>query len=106
MKEKVKMKILKAKTSHPNKEVFKISELTYNTTSTPMAQALIETLENNLNNPIEVVIHLKSDKVRYGSMGYPYIEKKYSVKKGSSRINYALENGYTHIEGIIVESYV
>ena len=47
-----------------------------------------------------------SDEVRYGSMGYPYVEKKYSVKKGSSRINYALENGYTHIEGIIVESYV
>ena len=34
VKEKVKMKILKAKTSPPNKEVFKISELTYNTTST------------------------------------------------------------------------
>ena len=102
MKEKVKMKILKAKTSHPNKEVFKISELTYNTTSTPMAQALIETLENNLNNPIEVVIHLKSDKVRYGSMGIPYIEKRYSVTKGSQRVIAAKELGYSHIEGILV----
>jgi hypothetical protein len=67
-----------------------------------MAQALIETLENNLNNPIEVVIHLKSDKVRYGSMGIPYIEKRYSVTKGSQRVIAAKELGYTHIEGILV----
>ena len=102
MKEKVKMKILKAKTSHPNKEVFKISELTYNNTSTPMAQALTETLKDNLNNPIEVILHLKNSKVRYGSMGIPYIEKRYSVKKGNQRVIAAKELGYTHIEGIIV----
>ena len=57
---------------------------------------------NNLNNPIEVVIHLKSDKVRYGSMGIPYIEKRYSVTKGSQRVIAAKELGYTHIEGILV----
>ena len=43
----------------------------------------------NLINPIEVILHLKSSKLRYGSMGIPYIEKRYSVKKGSQRVTAA-----------------
>jgi hypothetical protein len=37
-----------------------------------------------------------------GAAGHPYIEKPYSVYKGSQRIQAALQLGYTHIEGIIV----
>ena len=35
-------------------------------------------------------------------MGIPYIEKRYSVKKGSQRVTAAKKMGYTHIEGIVV----
>ena len=91
-----------AKTSHPQKQTFLISDLKY-IKKRPWP-SLVQ--GEQMQDPIEIIQHSMSDKVRYGSMGYPYIEKKYSVKKGSSRINYALENGYTHIEGIIVESYV
>ena len=99
MKEKVKMKVLKAKTSHQDKEVFRISELTYIKNSQPLID-LINGKE--LVDPIEVVLHLKNSKVRYGSMGIPYIEKRYSVKKGSQRVAAAKQLGYTHIEGIII----
>ena len=100
MKEKVKMKkILKAKTSHPDKEIFRISELT----TIDNSQPLREILEGaDLIDQIEVIIHLKSQKLRYWSMGIPYIEKRYSVKKGSQRVAAAKELGYTHIEGILV----
>ena len=99
MKEKVKMKVLKAKISHPNKEIFRISELTFIKDSKPLKELLDS---EQLINPIEVILHLKSSKLRYGSMGIPYIEKRYSVKKGSQRIQAAKQLGYTHIEGIVV----
>lgn len=99
MKEKVKMKILKAKISHPNKEVFRISELIFVKNSKPLKELING---EQLINPIEVILHLKSNKLRYGSMGIPYIEKRYSVKKGSQRVVSAQQLGYTHIEGIIV----
>ena len=51
--------------------------------------------------PIQVVRHEVFDKVRYGASGVPYKEKKWSVFKGSQRIQAALKLGYTHIEGII-----
>ena len=35
-------------------------------------------------------------------MGIPYIEKRYSVKKGSQRVAAAKKLGYTHIEGVII----
>ena len=99
MKEKVKMKVLKAKISHPNKEIFRISELTFIKNSKPLKELLNG---EQLINPIEVILHLKSSKLRYGSMGIPYIEKRYSVKKGSQRVVSAQKLGYTHIEGIVV----
>ena len=104
MKEKVKMKkILKAKTSHPDKEIFRISELT----TIDNSQPLREILEGaDLIDPIEVIIHLKSQKLRYGSMGIPYIEKRYSVKKGSQRVAAAKELGYTHIECTIIPTFI
>ena len=93
------MKVLKAKTSHQDKEVFRISELITIKNSKPLKELLNG---EELINPIEVILHLKSSKLRYGSMGIPYIEKRYSVKKGSQRVVAAQKLGYTHIEGIIV----
>ena len=99
MKEKVKMKVLKAKTSHQDKEVFRISELTTIKNSKPLKELLNG---QELINPIEVIIHLKNSKLRYGSMGIPYIEKRYSVVRGSQRVEAAKRLGYTHIEGVLV----
>ena len=55
-----------------------------------------------MNEPIEVIKHTISPVPRRGAGGTLYIEKQYSIKRGSSRINYALVNGYDAIEGIIV----
>ena len=93
------MKVLKAKTSHQDKEVFRISELTTIKNSKPLEELLNG---QELIDPIEVIIHLKNSKLRYGSMGIPYIEKRYSVKKGSQRVAAAKKLGYTHIEGVII----
>jgi len=35
-------------------------------------------------------------------MGIPYIEKNYSVWRGSQRVQAAKQLGYTHIEGVII----
>jgi len=92
------MKILKAKTSHPKKQIFQISDLTYIKSMTPLKE-LINGEE--MIDPIQVNRHEIFDKVRYGANGVPYKEKTFSVYKGSQRIQAALQLGYTHIEGII-----
>jgi hypothetical protein len=56
----------------------------------------------DMNEPIQVIKHTINNISRVGANGMPYIEKQYSVFKGSQRIKAALELGYTHIEGIIV----
>tara|TARA_B100001093_G_C26411425_1_gene835752 strand:+ start:364 stop:651 length:288 start_codon:yes stop_codon:yes gene_type:complete len=93
------MKVLKAKISHPNKEVFRISELTIVNNSKPLKE-LVE--GEQLINPIEVILHLKSNKIRMGAQGIPYKEKRYSISRGSQRVEAAKKLGYTHIEGIII----
>jgi len=93
------MKILKAKKDHQNKQIFQISDLTYIKSSNPLKELLNG---QDMNDPIEVIKHTISDKPRMGVAGIPYIEKQYSVYKGSQRITAALQLGYTHIEGIIV----
>jgi len=55
-----------------------------------------------MNEPIQVIKHTINSVSRVGANGMPYVEKQYSVFKGSQRIKAALELGYTHIEGIIV----
>tara|TARA_B100000073_G_scaffold319312_1_gene298109 strand:- start:385 stop:600 length:216 start_codon:yes stop_codon:yes gene_type:complete len=55
-----------------------------------------------LINPIEVQEHILSEVPRYGAMGIPYIEKQYSVWRGSQRVQAAKQLGYTHIEGVII----
>ena len=92
------MKVLKAETSHPKKQIFQISDLTYIKSMTPLKE-LLEGEE--MLYPIQVVRHEVFDNVRYGASGVPYKEKNWSVFKGSQRIQAALKLGYTHIEGII-----
>jgi len=55
-----------------------------------------------MNDPIEVIEHNISNTPRQGANGVVYKEKKYSIYKGSSRINAAVELGYDAIEGIII----
>ena len=92
---------MKAKISHPQKQTFLISELKYIKKRPWPSLMQGETMQD----PIHVIKHFVSDKPRKGAGGVEYVEKKYSVKKGSSRINAALLKGYNAIEGIIVESY-
>ena len=101
-----KTKILKAKTSHPKIQTFLISDLTY-IHKTPYPNTLPEEqrntwLSDGMNDPIHVIRHSISSTPRMGAGGQLYIEKQYSTIKGSSRINYALANGYDAIEGIII----
>ena len=60
-------------------------------------------LNDGMNDPIHVIRHSISSTPRMGAGGQLYIEKQYSVKRGSSRISYAVENGYDAIEGIIID---
>ena len=92
------MKVLKAKTSHPKKQIFQISDLTYIRSMTPLKELLNG---EEMIDPIQVVKHEILNEARYGASGVPYKEKRWSVYKGSQRIQAALKLGYTHIEGII-----
>ena len=92
------MKVLKAKTSHPKKQIFLISDLTY-IKKRPWPSLLSG---EEMNDPIEVIEHNISNTPRQGANGTIYKEKKYSIYKGSSRINAAVELGYDAIEGIII----
>ena len=56
-----------------------------------------------MNDPIHVIRHSIGSNKRMGAGGTLYIEKQYSVKRGSSRISYAVMNGYDAIEGIIID---
>ena len=100
------MKVLKAKISHPKKQIFQISDLTY-IKKNPYPDSLdiskIDTwMKDGMNDPIEIIKHEISETPRKGANGVEYKEKQYSIYKGSSRINYALANGYDAIEGIII----
>ena len=93
------MILLKAKQLHPKKIILKISDLTFIKSMKPL-EALLDGEE--LRDPIEVVKHVINSTQRMGAGGVPYVEKKYSVHKGSQRIQAALKMGYTHIEGVII----
>jgi hypothetical protein len=56
-----------------------------------------------LENPIEVLKHKIIDEPRYGVGGVPYIEKEYSVWRGSQRVKAAIKMGYTHIEAVVID---
>ena len=58
-----------------------------------------------MNDPIHVIRHSISSTPRMGAGGQLYIEKQFSVKRGSSRVSYAVANGYDAIEGIIIDEW-
>ena len=93
------MKILKAQSLNPKKQIFQISDLTYIDRMTPLKELLNG---EDMIEPIEVMKHKQSKSLRLGANGVNFVEKKYSVWKGSQRIQAALQLGYTHIEGIII----
>lgn len=91
------MKILRAKSSIPNIEIFQISDLTF------VKHGFV--LEDILNgkemiNPIEV--HQCTNQGTFGALGKEYKKNLLKVIKGSQRVTTALQLGYTHIEGIYV----
>ena len=93
------MKILKAKKNYLNKQTFQISDLTYIDRMTPLKELLNG---ENMIEPIEIMKHEQSKNLRLGANGVNFVEKKYSVWRGNQRIQAALQLGYTHIEGIII----
>ena len=93
------MKILKAKKNYLNKQIFQISDLTYITRITPLKELLNG---EDMIEPIEIMKHKQSENLRLGANGVNFVEKKYSVWRGNQRIQAALQLGYTHIEGIII----
>ena len=93
------MKLLKAKADNQKKIILEISKIHYIKSMTPLPELLNG---EELQNPIEVKEHVVSDVPRYGVMGIPYIEKNYSVWRGSQRVQAAKQLGYTHIEGVII----
>ena len=92
------MKILKAQSLNPKKQIFQISDLTYIDRMTPLKELLNG---DEMIEPIEIIKHQKQ-KERIGANGVNYIEKEFSVWKGNQRLQAALQLGYTHIEGIII----
>ena len=102
------MKILKAKTSHPKKQIFQISDLNYNHYYEKNNSKLVNGAEDILNgaemiDPIQVKKYSNSNVgERYGANGKIYRERIYGVWKGNQRVTAAIKLGYTHIEGIII----
>ena len=93
------MKLLKAKQDNQKKIILEISKIHYIKSMTPLPELLNG---EDMQNPIEVLKHEVSNKPRYGGQGVPYIEKEFSVWRGSQRVKAAIELGYTHIEGVII----
>ena len=82
------MKLLKAKQSHPKKQIFQISKLGY-VKNGIMLQDILDGKE-------------MLDCVEIEHDTNPNYDKEYFVYKGSSRIEAAVQMGYTHIEGFII----
>ena len=102
------MKLLKAKTSHPKKQIFQISDLNYNHYYEKNNSKLVNGAEDILEgaemiDPIQVKKYSNSNVgERYGANGKIYRERIYGVWKGNQRVTAAIKLGYTHIEGIII----
>ena len=93
------MKLLKAQKQVPNKIILEIDKIHYIKSMTPLSELLNgETLQN----PIEVRKYSVSETPRKGVGGKTYAEKEYSVFRGSQRVQAAIQLGYTHIEGVII----
>jgi hypothetical protein len=90
---------LRAKLKVYNKKVFDIRDLTYIDRMTPLKELLNG---EDMIDPIQVLKHEQSKNLRLGANGVNFVEKKYSVWKGNQRVQAALQLGYTHIEGVII----
>ena len=93
------MKLLKAQKQVPNKIILEIDKIHYIKSMTPLPELLNG---EELQNPIEVRKHTYSLTPRKGVGGKSYAEKQYSVFRGSQRVQAAIQLGYTHIEGVII----
>lgn len=98
------MKILKAKTSHPKKQTFQISKLSFIKHYLEYNTGIIKDIYNKgiMNDPIEIEKREISKVPRFGALGVKYKEKDLVVLKGSQRITTAIKLGCTHIEGVII----
>ena len=85
------MKILKALKTQPNSQIFQISNLKYLVTEKPNNEILQGA---DMINPIEIIEHTNVK------------DKKHSVYKGVDMLLSAVQLGYTHIEGVIVNDFV
>ena len=94
------MKLLTAKANHPNKQIFSLENLVIAERSGQPLQDILD--GKDMLNPIEVKKHVVSNTSRGGANGVPYLEKEFSVWRGSQRVKAARIAGYTHIEGIII----
>jgi len=108
------MNILKSKVKQKNSQYFDIAELAF----IPTREVNEDVLDTGVMiNPIEVYL-IENDmgssapmgKMRYGAGGVPYrlhgcIGKKYLVHKGNSRVPAAIQLGYTHIEGLMLDEF-
>lgn len=97
------MKLLKAQKQVPNKIILELNKIHFIKSMTPLPELLNG---EKLLNPIEVKKHTYSLTPRKGVGGKPYAEKKYSVWRGSQRVQAAIKLGYTHIEGVIVNERI
>ena len=100
------MKTLRARISHPRKQILKISDLSYNQHYHKYNVKLdqgVDKIIDIMEQPIEVFKHKISKTPRLGVGGKPYTEKSYSVQVGGQRVTRAVQLGYTHIEAIVYE---
>jgi hypothetical protein len=93
------MKLLKAKLQSTQKIILEINKIHYIKSMTPLPELL---KGEELQNPIEVRKYSVSETPRKGVGGKTYAEKEYSVFRGSQRVQAAIQLGYTHIEGVII----
>ena len=93
------MKLLKAIADNQKKIILEISKIHYIKSMTPLPELLNG---EDMQNPIEVRQHTYSLIPRKGVGGKAYNEKKYSVFRGSQRVQAAIKLGFTHIEGVVI----
>ena len=93
------MKLLKAKADNQKKIILEISKIHFIKSMTPLPELL---KGEDMQNPIEVRQHHYSLVPRKGVGGVAYSEKRYSVFRGSQRVQAAIKLGYTHIEGVVI----
>ena len=93
------MKLLRAKAEKQKKIILELNKIHFIKSMTPLPEVL---KGEDMQNPIEVRQHTYSLTPRKGVNGVAYSEKKYSVFRGSQRVQAAIKLGYTHIEGVVI----